>query len=229
MHCIIIEDEPLAAEKLKEFIMQVPFLELDKCFENAISGLQYLKSHGTDLVFLDIQMDKLTGIQMLEILSPKPYIIITSAYPDYALKGYELCVTDYLLKPYSFERFLAAVNRIFENFYGKKEKDSKEVPMNLFVKTEYRLENVSLDDILYIEGMQNYLQIHLSGRKIITKQSFRSILEQLPRSQFIQVHKSYVVQLSKIRSVEHNRIKIAEDIIPIGDVYRNSFFERIKV
>ena len=228
MHCIIIEDEPLAIEKLKGFIVQVPFLELDGCFENAIEGLSYLKSNSVDLIFLDIQMDKLTGIQMLEILSPKPYIIITTAYSDYALKGYELSVTDYLLKPYSFERFLASVNRVFDTFGNRKDKETKESSTNFFVKTEYRLENVRFDDILYIEGMQCYLKIHLPDRRIMTKQSFRSIMEQLPKQHFVQVHKSYVVQLSKIQSIENNRIKIAEAIIPIGDTYRNSFFERIK-
>ena len=228
MNCIIIEDEPLAAEKLTGFIIQVPFLKLEGHFDNAIEGLHYLKLNKTDLVFLDIQMDKLTGIQMLEILSPKPYIIITSAYSDYALKGYELCVTDYLLKPYSFERFLVSVNRVYDDFCSKKEKEPRETITNLFVKTEYRLENVPLDDILYIEGMQNYLQIYLSNRKIITKQSFRTILELLPASCFVQVHKSYVVQLSKIKSIEHNRIKIAGAIIPVGEAYKNTFFERIK-
>lgn len=228
LNCIIVEDEPLAAEKLTGFIRQVPFLKLEGHFENAIEGLHYLKSNNTDLVFLDIQMEKLTGIQMLEILSPKPYIIITSAYSDYALKGYELCVTDYLLKPYPFERFLASVNRVYDDFCTKKEKEPKEAITHLFVKAEYRLENVPLDDILYIEGLQNYLRIYLPDRKIITRQSFRAILEQLPASRFVQVHKSYIVQLSKIQSIEHNRIKIAETIIPIGEAYRNTFFERIK-
>lgn len=226
MNCILVEDEPLAAEKLTGFIRQVPFLKLEGSFDNAIEGLHYLKSNSTDLVFLDIQMDKLTGIQMLEILSPKPYIIITSAYSDYALKGYELCVTDYLLKPYPFERFLASVNRVYDDFCRK---EPKEIPTQLFVKTEYRLENVLLDDILYIEGMQNYLQIHLTDCKVCTKQSFSAILEQLPTSRFIQVHKSYIVPFSKIQSIEHNRIKIAGVLIPIGEAYKKPFFERIRV
>lgn len=228
MNCIIIEDEPLAAEKLTGFILQVPFLKLEGHFENAVDGLHHLKSNHTDLVFLDIQMDKLTGIQMLEILSPKPYIIITSAYSEYALKGYELCVTDYLLKPFPFERFLASVNRVNDDFCRKVENGNKEIPTHLFVKTEYRLENIPIDDILYIEGMQNYLRIILPDRKIITKQSFIALLEQLPASRFVQVHKSYIVQLSKIQSIEHKRIKIAGALIPIGESYKNPFFEQIK-
>jgi two-component system, LytTR family, response regulator len=228
MNCIIVEDEPLATEKLTGFIRQVPFLKLEAHFNNAIEALLYLKSSTTDLIFLDIQMDKLTGTQMLEILSPKPYIIITSAYSDYALKGYELCVTDYLLKPYPFERFLASVNRVYDDFCSKKRKDFKEAITHIFVKTEYRLENVPLADILYIEGLQNYLQIYLSDRKIMTKQSFRAMLGQLPASCFVQVHKSYIVPLAKIQAIEHNRIKIAGAIIPIGETYKKNLFERIK-
>src|SRR5574344_1059139 len=142
LHCIIIEDEPLAAEKLQGFINQVPYLIIEGHFENAIDGLQYIKSNHIDLVFLDIQMDKLTGIQMLEILNPKPYIIITTAYPQYALKGYELCVTDYLLKPFSFERFLASINRVYEDACRKNTIGTKAVENHIFVRSEYRLENI---------------------------------------------------------------------------------------
>jgi DNA-binding LytR/AlgR family response regulator len=227
LHCIIIEDEPLAAEKLQGFISQVPFLITDGYFENAITGLQHLKSAPVDLVFLDIQMDKLTGLQMLEMLNPKPYVIITTAYPQYALKGYELCVTDYLLKPYSFERFLVSVNRIYEDSCRKNANSAKPNGNHIFVRSEYRLENVCIDDIYYIEGMQSYLKIFVEDRKIMTKQSLKSMLDQLPASEFIQVHKSYIVHLSKIKSVENNRIRILDQLIPIGDSYKQSFYDKI--
>ena len=227
LHCIIIEDEPLAAEKLQGFINQVPYLIIEGHFENAITGLQYLKSNHVDLVFLDIQMDKLTGIQMLEILNPKPYIIITTAYPQYALKGYELCVTDYLLKPFSFERFLASVNRVYEDACRKNTSATNAIENHLFVRSEYRLENIHLDDIYYIEGMQGYLKIHLEDSKILTKQSLKSMLDQLPSSRFIQVHKSYIVQLSKIKSIENNRIRILNQLLPVGDSYKQSFYDKI--
>lgn len=223
LSCIIIEDEPLAVKKLEGFIAKIPFLSLKSCFDNAIHGLAFLKTNNIDIVFLDIEMDGLTGIQFLEVLDNKPYIVITSAYAQYALKGYELCVFDYLLKPYSFERFIQAVNKIIDD---KTKKSIPVLPVNkehLFVKTEYRIENLVLNDILYIAGMQGYLQIVTATKKIMTKQSFRSLLDQLPTDRFIQVHKSWIVQLSKIESIERNRIKIAGCLIPIGDSYKDSF------
>ena len=223
--CIIIEDEPLAISKLEDFIAQVPFLSLLGSFEKATEGLFYLKTHNVNLLFLDIQMEQLTGIQLLETLTNKPYVIITSAYSDYALKGYELSVFDYLLKPYSIERFLTAVNRVFDDIQQKiaLPKEGR----NIFVKTEYRLENVPVNEILYVEGMKEYLQICLSHRKIMTKQSFKSLLEQLPAQEFIQVHKSWVVSIPKIESIERSRIKIGEKLIQIGDSFKDAFWERI--
>ena len=225
--CIIVEDEPLAFDKLKDFIGRVPFLELVNGFENALDALHFLNEHPVDLIFLDIQMEHLTGIQMLESMSEKPYVIITSAYTDYALKGYELQVFDYLLKPYSFERFLAAVNKVCEDS-GRKNPSA--VPLtHIFVKTEYRIENVRIDEILYIEGMQAYLRVVLPCRKIMTKQSFRSLLSQLPDEDFVQVHKSWAVNIKKIESIERNRIRIGGQLIPIGDTFREAFHRKIRL
>jgi DNA-binding LytR/AlgR family response regulator len=223
--CIIIEDEPLAAEKLEGFIKDVPFLKFLRNFDNAMDGLQFLKQNFIDILFLDIQMERLTGIQMLETLSEKPYVVITSAYSDYAVKGYELQVFDYLLKPYSFERFLAAVNKVHDNFLSKHYTNKSN--SHIFVKTEYRIENIALDEILYIEGMQGYLRIVLPSKKIMVKQSFTKMLEQLPEKKFAQVHKSWVVAITKIVSIEHNRIKIGDKLIPIGDTYRESFYSML--
>jgi len=222
--CAIIEDEPLAAEKLKSFVNRVPFLKLEAVFNNAIDGLDFIKQNRVDILFLDIQMEQLTGIQLLEILPDKPYVIITTAYSDYALKGYELQVSDYLLKPYSFERFLLAVTKIYDIIKQKKNDD---IPTHIFIKTEYRIENIVLDDILYIEGMQNYLQIVLPNKKLMTKLSFKAILQQLPQSKFAQVHKSWIVSLAKIESIERHRIKIAGKIIPIGDTYKDAFYSSV--
>jgi len=152
LKCIIIEDEPLAIKKLETFIARVPFLELVSSFENAIKGLAFLKTNTVDILLLDIQMEQLTGIQLLEIISTKPYIIITSAYAEYAIKGYEFRVFDYLLKPFSFERFLTSVNKIYDEILQKQNNENPH--SHIFVKTEYRLENIAVDDILYIEGMQ---------------------------------------------------------------------------
>jgi DNA-binding LytR/AlgR family response regulator len=158
-------------------------------------------------------------------MQSKPYIIITSAYSEYALKGYELHVYDYLLKPYSFERFLQAVNKVCDDAQSKRniQKQKKQ----LFVKTDYRIENICVDDIMYIESIQAYLRIVLPCRKIMTKSSFKALLAQLPETKFIQVHKSWAINISRIDSVERNRIKIGDHIIPIGDTFREGFFRII--
>jgi two-component system, LytTR family, response regulator len=226
LSCIIIEDEPLAAQKLEGFINRIPFLECVSGFDNALDGLQYLKNNTVDILFLDIQMEELTGIQLLETISLKSYVIITSAYADYALQGYELRVFDYLLKPYSFERFLAAVNKVFDDIKLKHHHVKSDA--HIFLKTEYRIENIPVNEILYIEGMQGYLRIVLPGRKIMSKLSFKTLLEQLPQKKFVQVHKSWVVAVSKIESIERNRIKIGGILIPIGDTYRDNFYALIK-
>ena len=225
LSCIIIEDEPPAIKKLEGFVTKVPFLELLGSFEDALSGLQFMKQNMVDVLFLDIQMEQLTGIQLLETLTVKPYVIITTAYADYALKGYELRVFDYLLKPYPFERFLDAVNKVYDDVQMKQK--NPETISNIFVKTEYRLENIIVDDILWIEGMREYLQIVTPAKKIMTKQSFASMLEQLPPGKFVQVHKSWIVATSKIESIERNRIKIKDNLIPIGDTYREQFYASI--
>jgi DNA-binding LytR/AlgR family response regulator len=221
LNCIIIEDEPPAAEKLKAFVNRIPNLKLEGVFENALDGLNYIRENPMDIIFLDIQMEHLTGIQMLECMQSKPYIIITSAYSEYALKGYELQVFDYLLKPYSFERFLQAVNKVCDDAQVKKK--SQDQKKQLFVKTDYRIENICVDDILYIEGMQAYLRIVLRGRKIMTKSSFKALLAELPENKFIQVHKSWAINISQIDSIERNRIKIGDHVIPIGETFREGF------
>jgi DNA-binding LytR/AlgR family response regulator len=226
LSCIIIEDEPLAIEKLEGFIKKVPFLNLAGTFENALDGLHFLKTNPVDVLFLDIQMEQLTGIQLLETSNIKPYVIITSAYAEYALKGYELRVFDYLLKPISFERFLSAVNKVSDDISSKNVNHKEN--SNLFVKTEYRIENIEISKILYIEGMQGYLRIVLPEKKIMAKQSFKTLMEQLPSEEFIQVHKSWVVALSKIETIERNKIIIRNIRIPIGDSYKEFVAKIIK-
>ncbi|MBN1117421.1 MAG: response regulator transcription factor [Bacteroidales bacterium] len=223
--CVIIEDEPLATEKLEDFVGKVPFLSLLGSFDKPVEGLNFLKENQIDLIFLDIQMEQLTGIQLLETMNQKPYIIITSAYSEYALKGYELQVFDYLLKPYSFDRFLTAVNRIYDDMLDR-QKTANSSP-NIFIKTEYRRENIVVKDILFVEGMREYLQINLEDRKIMTKMSFKALLELLTEKDFIMVHKSWLVNVPKIESIERNRIKIAGKLIPIGESFKEAFWKRI--
>lgn len=226
INCIVIEDEPLALKKIEEYIQHVDYLHLLKGFSNALDALSFLKSEErVDLIFLDIRMKKLSGIQFLESLQRKPKIIITSAYDEYALKGYELDVADYLLKPFSFERFLKSIDKVYSNLVAKQEitKDY------IFVKTEYRIEKIDFKNILYIQGMKDYLQIHTFDKNVMTLQTFKSILEVLPANDFIRVHHSYLVAVSKIESIERNRIKIGNALIPISDGYKDRFFELLKI
>ena len=227
LSCIIIEDEPLAIEKLETFINKTPTLELKACFNNAINGLQFIQKNEINIIFLDIEMEHLNGIQFLESLQQKPYVIITSAYAEYALKGFELSVSDYLLKPFGYDRFLLSVNKVIEDFKLKQAQETEE-HKHLFIKTENRLENISTSNILYVEGMKEYLRIVLPNKKIMTKISFKNLLEQLPDNHFVQVHKSWLIQINKIESIERNRIKIGNTLIPIGNTFKNQFYEKIK-
>lgn len=222
--CIIIEDEPLALDRTKIFVGKLPFLQLCGTFDNALDGLAYLKSNKVDLLFLDINMDELSGIELLETSKIESQVIITTAYQEYALKGYELNVTDYLLKPYTFERFLKAVNKAQDNL---KESIHADQPGYIFVKTENRLEKINISDILYIEGMRDYRRIHAHEKRIMTLQNFTELEHMLPVSQVCRVHKSYMVGINRIESIERNRIKISDAIIPISDTYRESFFKLI--
>lgn len=221
--CIVIEDEPLAVERAREYIARVPFLNLLCTFDNALDGLTYLKSNSVDLLFLDINMDQLSGIQLLESINFKGDVILTTAYDKYALKGFELNVTDYLLKPYSFERFLQALNKVEQNAREREPETDF-----IFVKTENRLERVDLKSILFIEGMRDYRRIHLPEKRIMTLQTFTEFEKLIPAGLICRVHKSYMVSVGKIESIERSRIKIGSHVIPISESYRGSFLSVIK-
>ncbi|HEY2348639.1 MAG TPA: LytTR family DNA-binding domain-containing protein [Puia sp.] len=223
--CIIIEDEPLALEKTKDFISKVPFLHLSATFDNALTGLTYLNNNKVDLLFLDINMDELTGIELLESSKIDSQVIITTAYQEYALKGYELQITDYLLKPFTFNRFLQAVNKAQNNLSHHTTPDVQ--PEFIFVKTENRLEKIILDEILYIEGMRDYRRIHTARKKIMTLQNFSEFEKQVPANLLCRVHKSFMVSIHKIESIERSRIKIADQMIPISETYKDAFFQLI--
>ena len=222
--CIIIEDEPLALEKTRDFVSKVPFLELSATFDNALNGLAYLNNNKVDLLFLDINMDELTGIELLQSSKITSQVIITTAYQEYALKGYELQITDYLLKPFAFNRFLQAVNKAQENLVRR---NSDTQPDFIFVKTENRLEKIMLNEIVYIEGMRDYLRIHTVNKKLMTLQNFSEFEKLIPSSIVCRVHKSYMVALNKIESIERSRIKIADQMIPISETYKELFFQLI--
>ena len=223
-NCIIIEDEPLALERTKEFTQKIPFLELLATFDNALDGLAFLKTREADILFLDINMDELTGVELLESSKIDCEVIITTAYQEYALKSFELNVTDYLLKPFDFNRFLQAVNKAEYNLDHKTQQKQQNF---IFVKTENRLEKIDLQNILYIEGMRDYRRIHTESKKIMTLQNFKEFEQIIPQNLICRVHKSYMVSISKIESIERNRIRIADQRIPISETYKASFFQQI--
>jgi two-component system, LytTR family, response regulator len=224
LSCIIIEDEPLALEKTRDFVNKVPFLQLNATFDNALTGLAYLNNNKVDILFLDINMDELTGIELLESSKINSQVILTTAYQEYALKGYELQITDYLLKPFNFNRFLQAVNKAQDNITRR---TADAPPEFIFVKTENRLEKIMLNEIIYIEGMRDYRRIHTINKKIMTLQNFSEFEKLIPANVVCRVHKSYMVALAKIESVERGRIKIGDQLIPISDTYKDDFFQLI--
>lgn len=231
INCIIIEDEPLAAEKLAGFIREVKALNLLASFDNAIDALGFIKTNKIDLMFLDIQMAKLTGIQMLENMQQKPQVIIVSAYDQYALKGYEFNVTDFLLKPYSFDRFLQAADRAMELHHLKFNNRESAINLNddvLFIKSGNKIEKITLHTILFIQGMKDYQLIVSENSKTMTLQNLKTIEETLPSKDFCRVHKSYIISINKIENIERNRIKIQDHLIPISETYKEHFFNQLK-
>ena len=233
IRCLVVDDEPLALDILEDYISKVPFLTLVKTTTSAIEGLSLVQSDAIDLVFLDVQMPELTGIQFLKIINGKCDVILTTAYSQYALDGYDLDVVDYLLKPIAFDRFYKAAQKVLQSS-GNTNSSAPEVlsvQKNhdfIFVKTEHKIQKIYLDDILYIEGLKDYISIFTRSERIITLQNMKKMEESLPSKSFIRVHKSYIIALGKIESIERSRIQIGEKIIPIGDTYREYFFKQIE-
>lgn len=223
--CIIVEDEPLALERTREYALRLPFLNLLATFDNALDALTFLKANEVDLVFLDINLGEVSGIQLLETSAIKSQVILTTAYQEYALKGFDLKVADYLLKPFTFERFVQAVDRV-QGTLGPGRQTLTPGSL-LFVKVESRLEKVTLREIIFIEGMRDYRKIHAADRRLLTPQTFAEFERQIPPNVICRVHKSYMVSLDKIDSVEKGHIRIKDRIIPISETYREQFFRFI--
>lgn len=231
INCIVIDDELPAIEQMEEYITRIPFLNLLGSFDNAIEPINFLKSNSVDLIFLDIEMEGFTGLQLIKTLQHKPKIILTTAYDQYAIEAFDLNVSDYLLKPISFERFIKAIDKIFDAYTETNIKTSNEPVYKrdyFFVKTEFRMQRVDFKDILFIEGMNEYLRINTTKGKIMTLQNFKSLEEILPKNNFVRVHKSYMVAINKIDSIEKNRIKIGEKLIPVSNTYKDAFYLILK-
>jgi two-component system LytT family response regulator len=224
--CIVIEDEPLALKKLVSFINKIDYLSISRTFDNAIEAISYLKTDEVDIIFLDIQMEDFSGIQFLQSVKQRPEVIVTTAYDKYAIQGYELDVADYLLKPITFERFVQSVEKVSNHLSSNLKKHVSDF---IFVKTEYRHEKIKAAEILYIQGMSEYLRIVTIDKKIMTLQNFKSIQDILPKDLFVRVHKSYIVAIDKIESIERNRIKIKDLIIPVSETYMEAFYRKLGI
>ncbi|MEO5892948.1 MAG: LytTR family DNA-binding domain-containing protein [Ferruginibacter sp.] len=220
--CIIVEDEALAQHVIQSHLQQFGEFELVATCNNALEATEVLHTHEVDLIFLDIQLPGMTGLNFLRTLSAPPLVVLTTAYPEYALESYEFNVIDYLLKPISFERFSKAVNKIADGRLFTqvvKEKDNQ-APDHIFIKSSSKFFKVRFSEIIYIEGMKDYLKIHTTESKLVTHQTMGDMEKILPANQFIRVHKSYIIAVAHIRSVYGNIIEIQKLTIPIGSIYK---------
>jgi len=229
--CIAIDDEPLALEKIKGYIERVDHLKLSGTFSNAIDALAFLQTEKADVIFLDVQMEELTGIQMIESMAEMPVVILTTAYDKYSIAGYNLNVTDYLLKPYSFQRFMQAVNKAYDALSIRRKEKPQLITNNgetslkgfMFVKSEGKLVRVDYDKMLYIEGMKDYVRIHTFSDKIMTMQGITHLMDYLPENRFVRIHRSYIVAIDKIEAIERQTVFIDNEILPIGSSYKKHF------
>jgi DNA-binding LytR/AlgR family response regulator len=230
---MVIDDEPLAIQLLATHISKLPFIELTGQFDNPMDALISFSNNPVDLIFLDIQMPQLNGIQFMKLLNNRAQVIITSAYQKYAIEGFEYNVVDYLLKPIRFERFYKAVEKAYKlkNPDLQPEPPKELIPATggyIFVKVETRMVRIELDEILFVEGLKNYVSINTKNQKIITLQSMKQIEEILPANRFVRVHKSYIIALDKINTIERQEITIQDRVIPIGTTYQEAFYKLLE-
>ena len=232
LSCAIIDDEPLALELMERYVGQTSFLQLQGSFGSGIAAFNALRDNPVDLLFCDIQMPELNGMELTRMLPAGTRVIFTTAFSQYAVEGFRVRAVDYLLKPISYSDFLAAAGKALEWFEMKNLTEKKDAvtsgdPRSIFVKTEYRLQQIELCKILYIEGLKDYVKIHVEKEQqpVLSLTSLKSLEEQLPANRFIRVHRSYIVQPAKIRTIERNRIVFGKTLIPISEGYRQVFFD----
>ncbi|MBN8862855.1 MAG: response regulator transcription factor [Sphingobacteriales bacterium] len=232
IRCLIVDDEPLAVKLLKDYVSKVPDLELVMAGSDVFAALQLAQQGGADLVFLDIQMPELTGIQFMKILNGRTKVILTTAYEEYALQAFDHDVVDYLLKPFSYDRFLAAVNKAKDRLQTNTAaagSSAQAIADHIFVKSEYRIIRIDLRDIYYFESLRDYVAIHHSGGKTLTLQSLRSFEEELDSHAFLRIHKSYIIAVGKIDAIERKRVIIQGNYLPVGETYLEAFWKRLPV
>ncbi len=235
LSCWIIDDEPLALDLLESYVQKTPFLKLTGKYSSALTAMHDLENQPVDLIFLDIQMPELDGLEFSQFINPRTRIIFTTAFSEYAVDGYKVNALDYLLKPISYADFLTAAKKALHWFdmahkaAQTEEKEKEKERTGIFVKSEYKLVQVLFDDILYIEGLKDYVKIYVKNepRPILTLMSMKNMEEILPRDRFLRVHRSYIVQKDKIENINKNRITIAGHEISIGETYRQNLMDEI--
>lgn len=232
IRCLVVDDEELAIDLIVDHIKTIEFLELVGTCKNAIEANNFLNNHSVDLIFLDIQMPGMTGIQFLEGLQIKPLVIFVTAYEQFALEGYDLDIIDYLLKPISSERFLKAVNKTREAmvYLDAKKLANPKIPLDyIFIHADYSLIKVNFADINFVEGLKDYVKIHLKTQKypLVCRMTMKGIEEKLPTDLFIRVHKSFIIGVKEIESIRNQKIKIGENHIPLSENYAEEFYQKI--
>lgn len=233
LKCIAVDDEGPALYLIEDNIRRVPFLQLVKCCKNAYDAMVILQHENIDLIFLDIEMPGITGLEFLQSLPSKPMVIFTTAYKKYAWEGYNLDVLDYLLKPIAYDRFLKAVNKAYE-YHHLRKKEQSETHLNseyIFVYAEYNLVKIVLAEITHVEALKDYVKIYLStsNKPVITRVSMKAMEEKLPPSKYVRVHKSFIVSLDKIISIRKNRIQLLNSEVPMSENFRENIFKRIDI
>ena len=224
--CVAIDDEPVALGVIEDFISRTPSLDMKGAFNDPFAAIEYIRENKVNLIFVDIQMPQITGIQLVKSLPEPPLVIFTTAYSTYAVEGFNLNAIDFLLKPIDYDRFLKSVNKA-EEYIGYRERpiESAATSPFIFVKSDYQIIKIDVDDITLIEGMDDYVKIFTSTKMILTNMTMKDILSKLPSSKFTRIHRSYIISLMHIESVRNKRVKIGEKQIPVGDSFADSFYK----
>lgn len=231
--CLVVDDEELARALLENYISKLPQLELVAKCKNPLEAMEVLQNQDVDLIFLDIQMPELTGLEFLKTLTQKPLVVFTTAYSDYAIEGYALDVVDYLLKPFPLERFIQAVNKVDQRLNSTKPETISKTEMpekaknHILVKSEHKVHRLKLEDIFYIQSMREYVAYHTPEGRILSLNSLKKLEQELPVDLFIRIHKSYIVAINKIKTLEGNLIHIEKEKLPIGAIYKEAVLSKV--
>jgi len=227
LRCLIVDDEELAQNVIEKYISTIPTLKLAGKCDNAIEAISFLHHNQVDLMFLDLNMPELSGLDMLKTLQNPPKVILTTAYSEYALESYEYGVVDYLLKPIKLERFIKAVNKVVELFQSKNysEDISPETEESIFIKEDQTTYNININSILYVEAYGNYLKIHTTEKTYVPRETMQHMIAQLPEKHFLRIHKSYIINLKKIQKLQGNMLFINDGKLPVGNTYKNELLK----